>query len=102
MFLNNNEWLVNLVVELCQQFIKVEGKVVHPKININNIFRKDENQIYIGDWGCSAYKDEFLTNDHQFRTFQPPLTGKCPNWLIVPEYLPPEFLRDLDNNMNEN
>lgn len=63
LFKNNNEWLRDIIVGLCQQLDKIEGKVINNKIVMSNIVRIGEKKVSLVDWSASAIREKIVTLD---------------------------------------
>lgn len=77
---------------ICLQLKNIEGKVLNNKINSSNIFLLS-NGAYLGDWGYSSFRDEFLIRENRFEKRLYGILKGENDWFVSPEYLAPEIIR---------
>jgi len=54
---NNCQELIFLIKSLCQELLKVDGRVINNKINPSNIFMmKGGDRLALGEWGYSSFR----------------------------------------------
>ena len=68
--------------------LKLQGKVINNKLNLANLFLKDD-RLVIAEWGHSSFRETFDIQLNKFESRQKGHLQGQHSWLVSPEYLAP-------------
>lgn len=70
---NNCEELRRVIIDLCEQLRKIEGKLVNNKLNTANLFIGKNENLRLGEWGFGSFRETHLIQGIDFENRLDPI-----------------------------
>ena len=84
LFYNNCEWLIDIIGGIAKELKNIEGKVINNKICLDNVYRMQQKDIRISDWGSSSMRNVSGVSQQSIVTYHESILFDSSDWLMHP------------------